>query len=197
MEQITDRELAAQAKAGDVPAFEALYRRYNTRVFNFARQLSLSNEDAADVVQEAFIRAWNSLPSLRDETVFGTWLHRIVLNAGRDLLKKRGRTHQSSIEELAQRDSAYAEIPGGASSPERVLLSSEMDEAVRRAIASLAEDHRLVVTMHHLEGMGVESIARILGISRGTVMSRLSRAREILRRKLIPYVEEGYDAGSQ
>lgn len=197
MEQITDTELAAQAKAGDVPAFEALYRRYNTRVFNFARQLSLSNEDAADVVQEAFIRAWNSLPSLRDETVFGTWLHRIVLNAGRDLLKKRGRAHQWSIEELAQRDSAAIEIPGGAPSPERVLLSSETDEAVRRAIASLAEDHRLVVTMHHLEGMGVESIARILGISRGTVMSRLSRAREILRRKLIPYVEEGYDAGSQ
>lgn len=184
MEEITDSELVARAKAGDVPAFEALYRRYNTRLYNFARQLTSSAEDAADVVQESFIRAWNSLPGLREETTFGSWLHRVALNCGRDLLKKRGKS-LISVEELELENSAAVYEP----SPERALISSEVNETIRRAISSLSADHSLVITMHHMEGMDVESISQALGVSRGTVMSRLSRAREALRRKLIPYVE--------
>ncbi|MGB9589046.1 MAG: RNA polymerase sigma factor, partial [Armatimonadota bacterium] len=79
------------------------------------------------------------------------------------------------------------QLPG----PEESAIANEVEAAVRKAVDSLSSDHKIVVTMHHFEGMDVDSIASVLRIPRGTVMSRLSRAREILRRKLIPYVEEG------
>ncbi len=187
MKQATDKELVELAKAGDVAAFETLYRRYNARLYNFALLLTLSHDDAADVTQESFIRAWNSLPALREGAVFGSWVHRIALNVGRDLLKKRGRSPVASIDGID--GSETSEIPSRAPGPEQTIISGEVNDAVHRAIRSLSEDHRTVVTMHHLEGMDIESISSVLGVSKGTIMSRLSRAREILRRKLVPYVE--------
>ena len=88
--ETVDTELVQRAKAGDVPAFETLYRRYNDRIYNFAKQVTDSAEDAGDVVQETFVRAWQSLPRLREDGTFGVWLHRIALNTSKDVLKKLG-----------------------------------------------------------------------------------------------------------
>ena len=173
-------ELVKRAKSGDLPAFESLYRSYNTRLFNFARQITRCPDDAADVVQETFVKAWNALPRLRSDSVFGGWLHRIALNVARDTLRKR-----PILSDPEQMEPGDCE-PG----PEHSLISAESGNAVRRAISRLKEEHGLVVTMHYMEGMGVDAIAEVLGVPKGTVMSRLSRAREILRRKLSPYVEE-------
>lgn len=181
-----ESELVQRAKAGDVPAFETLYRSYNNRIYNFARQITGSAEDAGDIVQESFIKAWNSLPGLRQESTFGIWLHRIALNLSRDFLKKRGR--ELSINLGTDGEVVELQVEDPSPNPEHTVISSETQAAVRRAVETLSADHRLVVTMHHLEGMDVESIARIMGISKGTVMSRLSRAREALRRKLAPHV---------
>ena len=173
-------ELVGRAKSGDVPAFENLYRLYGDRIYNFARQVTGSADDAADVLQETFIRAWRALPKLRSESTFGVWLHKIALNLARDTMKKG----------LVLQDPIEMEIESHAPGPEQAMVASDKSDAVRRAVDSLGEDHKLAVTMHYMEGMEVEAIAEVLGIPRGTVMSRLSRAREILRRKLAAYVEE-------
>lgn len=190
MGETSDIELVRRARDGDVPAFELLYRRYNDRLYSFARQITGSADDARDVVQEAFVRAWNALPTLRSEESFGVWLHRIALNLSKDERRKKAANPTSGLEaSQADGTSVELQIEADGPSPEDMLIADEGRSVVRRAIESLSEDHRVVVTMHHIEGMGVESIARVLGVRKGTVMSRLSRAREILRRKLAPYVE--------
>jgi RNA polymerase sigma-70 factor (ECF subfamily) len=194
MEKTAEVELVKQAKAGDVSAFEALYRIYSNRIYNFALQLVGTAEDARDLTQEAFIRAWKALPKLRSEEAFGVWLHRITLNLGSDLLKNRSALQSVSLDTSALPEydkSTDWQTQQKSSGPDDQILSSELEVAVRKALQSLSVDHRTVITMHHLEGMDIETIAKILCVPRGTVMSRLSRAREILRRKLAAYVEEG------
>ena len=191
-ERTAESELVRLARAGDVAAFEALYRAYNDRIYNFAKRVTGSAEDAGDVTQETFVRAWKSLPKLREDGTFSVWLHRIALNRCRDVLKKHRREGTVSIdcpqtddEGQEMQTQLQSDLPG----PEEALFEGEMQSAVRRAVDSLSEEHRLVVTMHHFEGLDVESVAKILNVPRGTVMSRLSRAREALRRKLSGYIE--------
>ena len=192
METSAEYELVRSARTGDVPAFEALYRAYGDRIYNFAKRVTGSAEDAGDVTQETFVRAWSSLPKLREDGTFSVWLHRIALNRCRDVLKKHRREGTVSLD-CPQTDAEGEEMPMQVESdlpgPEEVVFAGEMQSAVRRAVDSLGEEHRLVVTMHHFEGLDVESVAKILNVPRGTVMSRLSRAREALRRKLSGYIE--------
>lgn len=194
MEKTLESELVRLAKAGNMPAFETLYRTYNSRVYNFALQLVGSAEDARDLTQEAFIRAWSALPTLRSNETFGVWLHRIVFNLSKDLVRKRNKQRSFSLDgdnQSSDGEPLERQFQGQLPGPEESAVANEVEAAVRKAVDSLSSDHRIVVTMHHFEGMDVDSIASVLRIPRGTVMSRLSRAREILRRKLIPYVEEG------
>ena len=192
METTAEAELVRSARAGDVAAFEALYRAYGDRIYNFAKRVTGSAEDARDLTQETFVRAWNSLPKLREDGTFSVWLHRIALNRCRDVLKKHRREGTVSLdcpqtddEGQEMQTQLQSDLPG----LEEALFEGEMQGAVRRAVDSLGEEHRLVVTMHHFEGLDVESVAKILNVPRGTVMSRLSRAREALRRKLSGYIE--------
>lgn len=186
----TETELVQLAREGDIHAFEELYRAYNDRIFNFAKRIMGSGDDAGDVTQETFIRAWHALPRLRADAVFSVWLHRIALNRSRDVIKKHGREQTVSIDDSQSNDDwEPLQIESDSPTPERALMSGEMQNAVHRAVDSLNAEHKLVVLMHHMEGIGVESISAILGVPKGTVMSRLSRARVVLRRKLSPYVE--------
>lgn len=192
MDPMSESKLVQMARAGDIHAFEALYRAYNDRIFNFAKRLTGSAEDAGDVTQETFVRAWNALPRLRAEETFGIWLHRIALNRSRDVLKKHGRQPTLSIDSAltdSEDEPIRLQFESDGPTPEQELISGELHDTLRRAVDSLNAEHRAVVTMHHMEGMDVESIAQVLGVPKGTVMSRLSRAREILRRKLSPYIE--------
>lgn len=189
MTTTSEFELVKSAKAGDVTAFEALYRAYNDRIYNFARRATGSADDAADVTQDTFVRAWNALTKLRDEDTFGVWLHRIALNRSRDAIKRRARCAEVSTDCPPSEHDEPIQIESGEPGPEETFISTEVRNAVRQAVDSLNDEHRLVVTLHHIEGLDVESVASILGVPRGTVMSRLSRARETLRRKLSPYVQ--------
>jgi len=175
-------ELVARAKAGDIPAFEQLYRQYSARIYNFARQLVGSADDAQDATQETFVKAWNALPGLRKEATFGVWLHRIALNVCRDLGRRESMEAPAEIRESSFGNHDTNELSGR-------IVASEINDAVHKAIESLSPEHRLVVVMHHVEGLDISAIAEILGISKGTVMSRLARARETLRRKLSAYLE--------
>ncbi|MDI6828003.1 MAG: RNA polymerase sigma factor [Armatimonadota bacterium] len=179
------------AKKGSTTAFENLYRRYNARIYNFAKQIVGHEEDAEDATQETFVRAWNALQQLKKSESFNVWIHRIALNVCRDFLKRRGKDSSKIIETNSNDEAGFSimQIAGKEPDPSSEFVTEEKKRAVAKAIETLSPEHRLVIIMHHWEGMDIDSIAKVLGTRRGTVMSRLARAREALRRKLAPFVE--------
>lgn len=185
-----EQQFVIRARSGDVEAFEYLYRSYNSRIYNFVSQIVMSEHEARDVVQETFIKAWRSLPSLRSDSAFKDWLYRIALNRAKDKLKHRSRLSEVNLEPLyCDGETGECSIPADSESPERTAQANELSEAVKKAICELSADHRAVIALHHLQDMEVEEIAGILGVPVGTVLSRLARARSVLRRKLSWYVE--------
>jgi len=171
--------VVARAKAGDVQAFETLFRDHHVRVHNLAYSILGDRTEAEDVTQRAFVKAWEELPRLREVAAFAGWLNRIAANLARDVARSR----------------AARKVPANHSEPtgdkaDQGLLAEERDAQVHRAIGSLPEHQREVVIMYHLQGVPVQEVAEQLGIAQGTVLSRLARGREALRRKLAPYVEQ-------
>jgi RNA polymerase sigma-70 factor (ECF subfamily) len=142
------------------------------------------------VVQETFIRAWQALPKLRSDDAFRSWLYSIALSRSREMLSKQSKRRESSTEfEPGEESSPDRQIASHDDGPEPMVLKAEAKAAVEKALVELSDEHRSVVAMHHLEDMDVSDVARILGIPQGTVLSRLARARAVLRRKLAPYME--------
>ncbi len=137
------------------------------------------------------MRAYRALPRLQTPEAFTSWLYRIAVNLSRNWLRDRGRVRVESLEMPGDEgeESNTREIADPSGDPAALAQTHDMQERVQKAIAGLSPDHRQVVTLHHLEGMPVEEIARVMGCSIGTVKSRLSRARENLKRKLAGYVE--------
>lgn len=186
--ELTDeRARVVRAQQGDQRAFEALFRDHHVRVYNLVTYLVGDRTQAEDVTQQAFVRAWQELPRLREPEAFAGWLNRIARNLAWDYI--RSPVAREQAEGLADDEGAHqpAEV---AEAPDAPLVEKERDERVHAAIASLPEHHREVVAMHHLEGTPVQDVAAKLGVPQGTVLSRLARARDALRRKLAPYVEQ-------
>lgn len=189
---VTDAELVRRSRAGDDRAYEMLFGRHHRRIYSIVFGMLRNDADASDATQEAFVRAYRSLDRLEAEGAFGGWLAQIAVNICRDLLKRPRIIARSLDEPFADEESEYKlEIPDWTDSPERSSMNRELQDVVNRAIGTLSPDHRTVVTMHHLEGIDVLEIAEILGVSEGTVKSRLSRARSELKRKLGHYVDFG------
>jgi RNA polymerase sigma-70 factor, ECF subfamily len=184
--------LVSSAREGDAAAFEEIYRRYERRIYNTVYQVVRNDEDAADITQEAFIRAFRSLRNLRSDEAFTSWLFRIAINLSRNHLRSRPHFRVESLDQFAtsEEDSQELQLPDSTHDPARMVENREMQATVRKAVGSLSAAHREVVTLHHLEGMRVDDIADILHCSVGTVKSRLSRARDELKRKLRSYVED-------
>lgn len=189
---VTDAELVRRSKAGDDRAYELLFGRHQRRIYSIVYGMLRNDADASDATQEAFVRAYRSLSRLEAEGAFGGWLAQIAVNICRDILKRPRIVSRSLDEPVTDEDSEYKlEVPDWTDSPERSTMNQELQDVVNRAVGTLSEDHRIVVAMHHLEGIDVLEIASILGVSEGTVKSRLSRARAELRRKLGHYVDFG------
>lgn len=188
--ETSDAQLVQRARAGDERAFETLFSRHHRRIYAIAYGMLRNEADASDATQETFVRAYRSLHRLEAPGAFGGWLAQIAVNICRDILKRPRLVARSLDEPLGDEDSEYRlEFPDWSNSPEKASMNQELQSVVHRAIGTLSDDHRAVITMHHLEGMDVLNIADILGVSEGTVKSRLSRARAELRRKLGYYVE--------
>ncbi len=183
--------LVSRARSGDVAAFEELYRSHQAGIYTFIRSQVRHQEIAADLTQETFVRAWESLPRLRRPGAFRGWLHRIAGNLVRDEMKSaRSRLEVAESALSGDEDSPRPEIPAaGAEGPEALLVAGELSRRVWSALEELSEEQRAAVVMHHMEGMPVEEIARAMGVRPGTIMSRLARAREALRKRLGRYVE--------
>jgi len=178
-----DNQLVERARAGDVDAFGELYQHTHRRIHQYIRQMVPTTGDAEDLMQEVYLRAWSGLKQLQANEAFWVWLHRIARNAVLDW-RKRKQVSTVSLESTFTDDedgeTEPVEVADWSENPEQIALSEAMQEAVR----SLPENHREVVTMYYLEDMGISEVAKVLGVPKNTVLSRLARARETLRRKL-------------
>ncbi|MBM3268838.1 MAG: sigma-70 family RNA polymerase sigma factor [Candidatus Sericytochromatia bacterium] len=170
------RELIRRAQAGDKSAYEALVGPYLDRFYGLAYQLMRNQDDASDVVQEALIKAYRSIGSFRGEADFLTWVTRILRNTVLDELKRAVRRHEEAVETLPESLDR---------SLENKAEQKELKEIVHTAIDQLSPKLKEPLVMYDIEGYAYEEISQILGLNIGTVKSRLNRARESLRQKLV------------
>jgi RNA polymerase sigma-70 factor (ECF subfamily) len=182
---LPDAATVARARQGDPEAFGELFHQTQVRIYNFVRSLVPNPDDAADLTQRVYLTAWKGLKRLRHDGAFLVWLHQIALNAVRDVRKSPA---PEWVPLEAEKDSDGAQGPADWADdqppPDAAVMERDLQAMVRQAIAALPEAHRVVVTLHHLEGLDVKDIAEILNVPPGTVLSRLARARESLRGKL-------------
>lgn len=189
--EYVDVDLVRRAKGGDKAAFEELFNRYYRRVYNIVYQMASDENEAADLTQEVFVRVYRSLPSLKVEEAFFTWLRTMAVNICRDHARRKKPVRVESLDEKLTVGDGEIEkqVADWKANPERSYQSKDLQRAVQKAVSSLSEDHKIVVVLHHLQGMDVKDIAKAVGSPVGTVKSRLARARDELRRKLSGYVE--------
>ena len=193
-----DLELVRRAQKGDEAAFRQLVERHQRRAFAIALSLVRHEQDARDIVQDAFLRVHKSLPSFQGTSSFFPWLYRIVTNLAIDLVRRPGR-NTDELEEERQRSSS----PGGVDQPDPmwvaridgadpvdVLRRKELADRMREAIDALPSYHKAVILMREVEGMSYEEMAEAMQVSKGTIMSRLFHARQKLQKALADCYEE-------
>lgn len=179
---MTDREIAERIKKGDSEAFDELVGIYAKKIINTAYSLLYDAEEAQDAAQEVFIKVYKNIHSFRGESSLSTWIYRITRNVCCDILRKRRDTVISLDTE--DEDGKKTDIADSAPGPSESLETNERNEYLRRAIASLDEKHKMVITLFDLEGLSYEEIAEVMKCPVGTVKSRLYRARDALRKIL-------------
>ena len=184
-----DAALIERCRAGDVAAFEPLVEKYRQRVWRLAYNTLRDREEAWDVAQEAFIRAYQALPSFRGQSAFYTWLYRIVMNVATDRARSRGAQGRAFGTERVPEEDWERVLPDqnpGEEAPDTAAARREQRGKIIQALDTLSEDHRTIVMLSDLEGLSYREIADTLDIPMGTVMSRLHNARKRLRDALRP-----------
>ncbi len=187
--QPDDRALVASASQGDLGAYDQLVRRYQARIYGLVYNMTSSKEDAEDLVQDVFVKAFSSLKGFRGTSSFYTWIYRIAINRTINFLKKRKKRQALSlndVDEGVERDPAYVEL-SARESPARDTSLLELQEKLNKALLTLSEKHRTVVVLHDIQGLPHEEIARMTGCSEGTVRSRLFYARQQLQGELAEF----------
>lgn len=188
LSQASDQVLVIRAREGDYDAFEELFGRYRTLVYRFAYQMTSRRDDAEDMVQEAFVRAYQNLHRYRDEAKFTTWLLRIVANLCTD--QARMATRRTNLE---QREAAGALEWMTLGTPDDPVNNLEQDRqkvALRKALSALPTHHRSMIVLRDLEERDYPEIAGILGCTVGGAKLRVLRARRALRDRLVPLMTE-------
>jgi len=189
-----DRELIERAQRGDQAAFRALVERHQRRAFTMAMGLVRDENDARELVQDAFLRVYKGLGSFQGGSSFFTWLYRIVMNLAIDLMRKPGRRDLELQENQSADEGAelalVSRIDGA--DPLDVIRRREIAGRIQEALDALPPYHRGVILMREVDGMSYEEMAQAMGVSKGTIMSRLFHARQKLQRALADcYAEEG------
>ena len=183
-----DQQLVARTQEGDVVAFDQLVVKYTPRLYGLVYNMTSNHEDTNDLLQDVFSKAYKSIRGFRGKSSFYTWIHSIALNMTLNFLKKRGRRFNLSLDDVdasIQNDKEFLELTQ-TSSPVREADLSELQVRLNEAMMKLSDEHRAVVTMFHIQGMPHAEISKILGVSEGTVRSRLFYA----NRQLQNYLEE-------
>ncbi|MCA3230604.1 MAG: RNA polymerase sigma factor RpoE [Burkholderiales bacterium] len=194
-EREVDQALVERVQRGDKRAFELLVSKYQRKIFRLLSRLIRDPAEIEDVAQEAFIKAYRALPNFRGESAFYTWLYRIAINTAKNHLVAQGRraptTTETEVEDAENFDEA--DQLRDYNTPDAMLLSRQVGEAVKRAIEKLPEDLRTAVVLRELEGLSYEEIAEAMNCPIGTVRSRIFRAREAIASELRPLLGTAKD----
>jgi RNA polymerase sigma-70 factor, ECF subfamily len=186
-EQFTDQQIVEKVQNGDKNAFGLLVVKYQHKVAYLVSRYVKNSGDVADVAQEAFIKAYRALPSFRGESAFYTWLYRIAVNSAKNYLVSQGRKPPAN-----DVDADDADFYDGSdalkenNSPEKSLMSAQMEKALFTTLEQLPEDLRMAISLRELDGMSYEDIANVMDCPVGTVRSRIFRAREALDKVIQP-----------
>jgi RNA polymerase sigma factor (sigma-70 family) len=186
-----DLTLVHRSQAGDFSAYEELVRRYHGKIYGLVYGMVSNREDAEDLVQEVFVKAWKALGHFRAQSGFYTWIYRIALNRTINFRKRRTRRQTTSFDEFdpdIKTAESYREFSSKGSVLRKMSLS-EFQEKMNVALLKLSEKHRAVVTMHDVQGMPHAEISKIMGCSEGTVRSRLFYAHKQLQAELAEFVK--------
>lgn len=179
----TITELGQQVNSKEL--FEELLKKTHAQAFHLALRLTGSRTDAEDLVQEAFMRAYRFFHRYDNRLPFSSWLYRILTNAHIDEVRRRGKLKTTSLDEPHWDTGAVLELPDETNSPERLMMTSEMEAEVQEGLTNMTPDFRIAVLLADMEGMSYEEVAQIMGTSVGTVRSRIHRGRKQLRRHLL------------
>jgi len=178
---LDDEALVRAAQRGDMAAFEELVARHRDKIYARALALMRNEEEAIDLSQEAWVKAWQRLQQFQHESSFSTWLTRIVINLCLDRLRRQKRERAESIEALEEESGGVERLmPVVTVNPTAGLERAELRARIERALNQLSVPHRTVIVLHEFEGMEYKRIAQVMGCSIGTVMSRLFYARRRL-----------------
>ena len=186
-----DLELVHRAKKGDLDAYDELVRRYQERIYATVYHMTSNHEDASDLAQEAFIKAYQALPSFKADSTFYTWIYRIAVNRTLNFLKQRKNRVHMSLNDLdfnVEHDPDLVALISD-KTPRREAVLSELQEKLNEAMQKLSEPHRMVVTLYDVQGVPHEEIAKVMGCNIGTVRSRLFYARQQLQSHLADYLK--------
>ena len=188
-EAVNELTLVRAAKAGDIGAFEQLVRRYDRNVFRIAQHITHNREDAEDVVQDAFLKAYENLGKFQEQSKFYTWLVRIAVNEALMRLRRRRPERNISLDEnvSTEEDSVPREVADWSPNPEQLFSQSEIRDILQRTIQGLPPGFRTVFVLRDVEGLSTEETAEALDLSIPAVKSRLLRARLQLRDRLNKY----------
>lgn len=187
----SDAVLVERVQNGDVAAFDHLIRKYRERLFSVVYNLTSNREDAADVTQEAFIKAFRSIGRFKGKSSFFTWLYRIGVNAALSHIKKNRLRRFFSFENINEEVSSTEILEALAvkTNSDKSALLSELQEKLNEALQKLSPKHRTVVVLFEIEGLSHAEIGEIMGCSEGTVRSRLHYAKQQLQAYLQDYVD--------
>lgn len=204
MDREIELKLVQRVVSGDMEAFSSLVLAYEKQVFNIALRMVGNREDAEDISQESFIKAYNSLSNFRGDASFSSWLFRIVSNTCLDHLRKiKNRQTLSLSTENEDEETEEYDIADESFSPEELLEKKLTKESIQRGLEELSEEHRTVLVLREIQGLSYDEIAQVLEIESGTVKSRIARARKklcafLVRDGNIPdYISSNYKNGGE
>ncbi|MEI6338062.1 MAG: sigma-70 family RNA polymerase sigma factor [Verrucomicrobiota bacterium] len=186
-----DAELVARTQAGDPEAFDVLVVRYSPRLYGLVYHMTSNHEDTNDLLQDVFAKAFRSIKGFQGKSSFYTWMHSIAVNMSINFLKKRGRRHTMSLDDVdagVQNDPEFIEATTG-TDPRHAANLTELQQRLNEAMQKLSHEHKAVVTMFDIQGMPHAEIAKILRVSEGTVRSRLFYAHRQLQNHLEEFIK--------
>jgi RNA polymerase sigma-70 factor (ECF subfamily) len=186
----TDKQLVERVQRGDKRAFDLLVLKYQHKIIKLVSRYVRDSNEARDVAQEAFRKAYRALPNFRGESAFYTWLYRIAINTAKNyLVTLSRRPYEVDISNEENEQFELESILKDYDTPESLVLTEEIQETIVATIEQLPEDLRMAITLREVEGLSYEEIAEVMSCPIGTVRSRIFRAREAIDLHLKPLLE--------
>jgi RNA polymerase sigma factor (sigma-70 family) len=189
--EVLESELVQRSRNGDLTAYDELVKRYQQRIYATIYHMTSNHEDANDLAQDSFIKAFSALKSFKGGSTFYTWLYRIAVNKTINFLKQRKNKHHMSLNDLdfnAENDPDLVALVSN-KTPHRDATLTELQKKLNEALLKLSEPHRMVVVLHDVQGQSHDEIAEIMGCNIGTVRSRLFYARQQMQSYLAEYMK--------